>query len=132
MQEQTKPVMFSAWMRRAEDFKDWITGFEVLTEYRGGGFDSSSGTYTVPEDGIYIFGLKAVSGSQFGWSQINFYRNNAVVQAVVTDGNKEDNYNNLGSTWTATLKKGDKLRLKVTSGTVRAWLHWWGVRIFAN
>ena len=132
MQEQTKPVMFSAWMRRAEDFKDWITGFEVLTEYRGGGFDSSSGTYTVPEDGIYIFGLKAVSGSQFAWSQINFYRNNAVVQSVVTDGNKEDNYNNLGSTWTATLKKGDKLRLKVTSGTVRAWLHWWGVRIFAN
>ena len=124
--------MFSAWMRRAEDFKDWITGFEVLTEYRGGGFDSSSGTYTVPEDGIYIFGLKAVSGSQFAWSQINFYRNNAVVQSVVTDGNKEDNYNNLGSTWTATLKKGDKLRLKVTSGTVRAWLHWWGVRMFAN
>ena len=132
MQEQTKPVMFSAWMRRAEDFKDWITGFEVLTEYRGGGFEKSSGTYTVPEDGIYIFGLKARSGSQLARSLIYFYKNNAVVQAVVYDGNKKDNYNNLGSTWTATLKKGDKLRLKVTSGTVRAWLHWWGVRIFAN
>ena len=76
--------MFSAWMRRAEDFKDWITGFEVLTEYRGGGFDSSSGTYTVPEDGIYIFGLKAVIqlvcfiGSQkfFGFS--NGFVKNAV------------------------------------------------------
>ena len=79
--------MFSAWMRRAEDFKDWITGFEVLTEYRGGGFDSSSGTYTVPEDGIYIFGLRAQSGSQLDWSRIDFYRNNAVALTVVSDGN---------------------------------------------
>ena len=124
--------MFSAWMRRAEDFKDWITGFEVLTEYRGGGFDSSSGTYTVPEDGIYIFGLKAISGSQSTWSRINFYKNNAAVTTVVYDGNREDNYNNLGATWTDTLNKGDKVRLQVRGGTVHGLLSWWGVRIIAN
>ena len=89
-------------------------------------------TYTVPEDGIYIFGLKATSGSQLARSLIDFYKNNAFFQAVVYDGNDSDHYNNLGTTWTATLKKGDKLRLKVYHGTVNGYIHWWGVRIFAN
>ena len=132
MQERTKPVTFRAWSQRSEDITDWITGFQGLTDYRGGGFDSSSGTYTVPEDGIYIFGLKATSGSQLAWSQIDFYKNNVLDHTVVIDGNEKDFWNNLGTTWTDTLNKGDKLRLKVSHGTVDGYLHWWGVRIFAN
>ena len=72
--------MFAAWIRNNpyhREIKDWIT-FEALTEYRGGGFDKSSGTYTVPEDGIYIFGLQAKSGSKLVKTQINFLKNNAV------------------------------------------------------
>ena len=126
-------MMFSAWRGGGEDIKDWITGFEGLTDYRGGGgFEKSSGTYTVPEDGIYIFGLKAYSGSQLARTQINFYKNNAADIIAVYDGNDKDNFNNLGTTWTDTLKKGDKLRLKVYHGSVRGYLDWWGVRIFAN
>merc|ERR1711860_161931 len=89
-------------------------------------------TYTVPEDGIYIFGLKATSGSQLAWTQIDFYKNNALDQTVVTDVNDNDNFNNLGKTWTDTLKKGDEVRLKVGLGSVSGYLAWWGVRIFAD
>ena len=125
--------MFRAWsLRSNEDIKDWITGFQGLTDYRGGGFDSSSGTYTVPEDGIYIFGLKAKSGSQLASSRIDFYRNNAYVQVVVYEGNEKDYWNNLGTTWIDTLKKGDEVRLKVGLGSVNGYLAWWGVRIFAD
>ena len=113
------------------DFNGWITSFDGVSVLRGGGFHASSGIYTVPEDGIYIFGLKARSGSQLTRSRIDFYKNN-VAQTVVADGNVKDKYNNLGTTWTDTLKKGDKLRLKVYHGTVNGYIHWWGVRIFAN
>ena len=85
------------------DFNDFIT-FDGLSDFNGG-FDKSSGTYTVPEDGIYIFGLQAKSGSQLASSRIDFYRNNAYVQAVVYEGNEKDYWNNLGTTWTDTLKK---------------------------
>merc|ERR1712062_544625 len=105
LEERTKPVTFTAWIgRHGEDIKNWITGFQGLTDYRGGGFEKSSGTYTVPEDGIYIFGLKAKSGSQLASSRIDFYRNNAYVQAVVYEGNEKDYWNNLG-TWTDSLNK---------------------------
>ena len=126
--------MFAAWIRNNpyhREIKDWIT-FEALTEYRGGGFDKSSGTYTVPEDGIYIFGLQARSGNRRTWNRINYYKTNTVAQTVVTDGNAKDNWNNLGTTWTDTLKKGDKVCLKVFHGTVDGYLNWWGVRIIAN
>ena len=130
MQEPTKPVMFRAW-RNDEDSKGWIT-FEGLSEYGGDGFDTSSGTYTVPEDGIYIFGLQARSGNRRTWNRINYYKTNTVAQTVVADGNAKDNWNNLGTTWTDTLKKGDKVCLKVFHGTVDGYLNWWGVRIIAN
>jgi len=133
LDERTKPVSFRAFRESfGEDIiKDWIT-FEKLSELRGGGFDKSSGTYTVPEDGIYIFGLKATSGSQLAWTQIDFYKNNALDQTVVTDVNDKDNFNNLGTTWIDTLKKGDEVRLKVGLGSVNGYLAWWGVRIFAD
>ena len=123
--------MFRAWHGKGKEFNDWIT-FKGTTDYRGGGFDLSSGTYTVPEDGLYIFGLRAKSGSQLAWTQINFYIDNVLKYTVVDDGNTKDNGNNLGTTWTYTLKKGDKIRLKVDQGTVDDYLLWWGVRIFAN
>ena len=128
--------MFVAWSRSTNEefsFKDWIT-FDVLTEHRGGGFDTSSGIYTVPEDGIYIFGLRANSGKSSTWTKIAFCRNDKPLYLVVFEGNMgniKDNYNNLGSAWTDTLKKGDKVRLQVDRGTVNALLSWWGVRINA-
>ena len=134
MQERTKPVLFSAWHMdnsRTEDFNDWIT-FKGKFEYGVRGFDKSSGTYTVQEDGIYIFGLRANSGSELAWTQINFYINNVLKYTVVDDANLKGVENNLGTTWTQTLKKGDKIRLKVDQGTVYSYLAWWGVRIIAN
>ena len=116
--------MFRAW-RNDEDSKGWIT-FEGLSEYGGDGFDTSSGTYTVPEDGIYIFGLQARSGNRRTWNRINYYKTNTVAQTVVTDGNAKDNWNNFGTTWTDTLKKGDKVCLKVFHGTVDGYLNWYG------
>ena len=130
MQERTKPVMFSA-EGYGQGMEDWIT-FDDLYDYRGGGFDLSSGTYTVPEDGIYLFGLKAKSGSQLDWTQIILSLNDIEAQTVVTDGNEKDYWNNLGTTWTYTLTKGDKLRLKVFRGTVDGIFRWWGVRIIAE
>ena len=53
-------------------------------------------------------------------------------QTVVTDVNDKDNFNNLGTTWIDTLKKGDEVRLKVGLGSVSGYLAWWGVRIFAD
>ena len=125
--------MFEAWHdnSRTEDFNDWIT-FKGLFEYGGSGFDKSSGTYTVQEDGIYIFGLRANSGSELAWTQINFYINNVLKYTVVDDANLKGVENNLGTTWTQTLKKGDKIRLKVDQGTVYSYLAWWGVRIIAK
>ena len=125
--------MFSAWHDDTgnEDFNDWIT-FKGLFEYGVSGFDKSSGTYTVQEDGIYIFGLQAKSGSQLAWIQINFYINNVLTYTVVSDSNEKGIGNNLGTTWIETLEKGDKIRLKVDQGTVDDYLLWWGVRIFAN
>ena len=125
--------MFEAWHdnSRTEDFNDWIT-FKGKFEYGVRGFDKSSGTYTVQEDGSYIFGLQAKSGSQLAWTQINFYKNNDLKYTVVDDGNTKDNRNNLGTTWTWALLKGDKIRLKVDHGTVSSYIIWWGVRIFAN
>ena len=112
--------MFAAWIRNNpyhREIKDWIT-FEALTEYRGGGFDTSSGTYTVPEDGIYIFGLQAQSSwHEKSWTRIDFYQNDFQF-TVVSEGNEKDHWNNLGTTWTDTLKKGDKIRLKVAKGSV--------------
>ena len=125
--------MFEAWHdnSRTEDFNDWIT-FKGLVEYGVSGFDKSSGTYTVQEDGIYIFGLKANSGTKLAWTQINFYINNALQYTVVDDSNKKDIGNNLGTTWTDTLKKGDEIRLKVDHGTVKSYITWWGVRFIAK
>ena len=123
--------MFRAWHGKGKEFNDWIT-FKGTTDYRGGGFDLSSGTYTVPEDGLYIFGLRAKSGSQLAWTQINFYINNVLTYTVVDDANLKGVENNLGTTWTDTLKKGDRIRLKVDHGTVWSNLGWWGVRIVAN
>ena len=123
--------MFRAWHGKGKEFNDWIT-FKGTTDYRGGGFDLSSGTYTVPEDGLYIFGLRAKSGSQLAWTQINFYINNVLTYTVVDDANLKGVENNLGTTWTDTLKKGDRIRLKVDHGTVWSNLGWWGVRIIAN
>ena len=123
--------MFRAWHGKGKEFNDWIT-FKGTTDYRGGGFDLSSGTYTVPEDGLYIFGLRAKSGSQLAWTQINFYINNVLTYTVVDDANLKGVENNLGTTWTDTLNKGDRIRLKVDHGTVWSNLGWWGVRIIAN
>ena len=122
--------MFSALSER-QGMKDWIT-FEDMYDYRGGGFDLSSGTYTVPEDGIYLFGLKAKSGSQLDWTQIILSLNDIEAQTVVTDGNEKDYWNNLGTTWTDTLKKGDEVRLKVDKGIVDDYFSWWGFRICAT
>ena len=116
--------------------KGWIT-FETLYEYRGGGFDTSTGIYEVPKDGFYIFGLRASSGAEQSeegeelyWTEINFYKNNEVYGTVVYDGNVKDHHNNLGTTWVEDLKKGDVIRLKVEEGTVAGYLFWWGFRIF--
>ena len=51
---------------------------------------------------------------------------------MVTEGNAKGNWNNLGTTWIETLKKGDDVCLKVDSGTIDEFFAWWGVRIFAN
>ena len=128
MQERTKAVSFRGWKSKGPDFNDWFT-FDGVSDLRGGGFHASSGIYTVPEDGIYIFGLKAGSGSALGHTRIEYYKNNVYDQRVVFDGNDKDNWNNLGTTWTDTLKKGDQVRLKVIKGTVDKYLAWWGFRI---
>ena len=132
MQERTKPISFGARKRPGGDFNGWIT-FDGLSDLRGGSIDKRSGTYTVPEDGIYIFGLRGTSGSKYVLTRINFYKNDAVDLAVVTDGNKEDTWNNLGTAWMSTLEKGDKIYLNVDGeGTVDEYLGWYGVRIFAT
>ena len=61
-----------------------------------------------------------------------YYINDVVVYTVVTEGNAKGNWNNLGTTWIETLKKGDDVCLKVDSGTIDEFFAWWGVRIFAN
>ena len=132
MQERTKQISFGAWKSSGGDFNGWIT-FDGVTELRGGGIHASSGIYTVPEDGIYIFGLRARSGSKLVLTRINFYKNDAVNRTVVTEGNKEDTWNNLGTAWMSTLEKGDKIYLNVDEdGTVGQYLGWYGVRIFAT
>ena len=132
MQERTKPISFGARKRTGGDFNGWIT-FDRVSDLRGGGFHASSGTYTVPEDGIYIFGLRARSGEALAVTQIHFYKNDDVNCTVVTEGNKEDTWNNLGTAWMCTLEKGDKISLNVEGeGTVDEYLGWYGVRIFAT
>ena len=131
MQDQTKPVMFSVKTgKKGFSTNDWLTFYE-LAEYRGGGFDTSSGTYTVPEDGLYIFGLQATSHLLGKLILINFYKNNADEYLVAFD-TSGDSLNALGTTWTDTLKKGDKIRLKLDLGYLDGCPSWWGVRIIAN
>ena len=138
MEERAKPIMFSA--KTATKYGEqksctltnkWLA-FKELTEYRGGGFDTSSGTYTVPEDGLYIFGLQATSHLLGKLILINFYKNNADEYLVAFD-TSGDSLNALGTTWTDTLKKGDKIRLKLDLGDfLDGCPSWWGVRIIAN
>ena len=131
MQERTKPIWFDAWKNSGGDSNGTIT-FDGVNDCDGG-FDASSGTYTVPEDGIYIFGLRARSGEALAGTQIHFYKNDDVDCSVVSDGNKEDTWNNLGTAWMSTLEKGDKIYLNVDGdGTVDEYLGWYGVRIFAT
>ena len=138
MEERAKPIMFSA--KTATKYGEqksctltnkWLA-FKELTEYRGGGFDTSSGTYTVPEDGLYIFGLQARSSILDKLTLINFYKNNAEAEEY-TVALAMDTWNALGTTWTDTLKKGDKIRLKLDLGDfLDGCPSWWGVRIIAN
>ena len=128
MQKLTKPIIFSAFCGdQCKGIKSWIT---FGKSYFGGGFDIHTGTYTVPEAGYYIFGLQANSGTGNNNTKINMYLNNRSYTTVAYDGNGMGNYNNLGTSWNAPLKKGDVIRLKVESGDLDSYLYWWGFRIF--
>ena len=94
----------------------------------GQGFDVSTGTFTVPEAGIYLFGLKATSGSGKDWTRINAYRDD-IVSTSITEGNGKDVWNNLSATWITGYSKGSKIRLKVEHNNVDDYILWWGVRI---
>ena len=129
LQERTKTIMFEAFAGEKDDINDWIT-FETLFRHWGGGFDLPTGTYTVPESGTYLFGLSARSGKLKKWTKVGIYKNNIERQTIVTEGNEKDYWNNLGTTWILGLNKGDKLRLRVTKGTVDSYLFWWGFLVY--
>ena len=123
--------MFSAHCsEQCKDIKSWITFESKWLRQQGGGFDTHTGTYTVPENGYFIFGLQANTGTESNHTLINMYLNNAVYTTVAYEGTGLGIYNNLGTSWNAQLKKGDVIRLKVESGALASYLYWWGFRIF--
>ena len=122
--------MFSAHCGdQCKGIKSWIT-FNLLRHQQGGGFDIHTGTYTVPENGYFIFGFQANSGTEDNHTMINMYLNNRSYATVAYEGNGMGSYNNLGTSWNAQLKKDDVIRLKVESGDLDSYLYWWGFRIF--
>ena len=128
-QEKTKRVIFGA-VRNTGGYVDegsWIT-FSRVWLNKGVDFDASTGTFTIPESGIYLFGVRATSGNGKAQTKINAYFDDKVL-ASINDGKEEGLWNNLSGTFMGTLLQGSKIRLKVERNNISYYVTWWGVRI---
>ena len=108
------------------DFDGTIT-FDETYENAGNGMDASSGIFTTPEEGVYLFGIKGTTAQESNdWTRISVYSDDDWIFQI-SDGNKADTWNNIGATWIWRMAKDEKVRLEVDNNQLA--VHFWGFRI---
>ena len=97
----------------------------------------TTGTFTAPEDGYYVFGFKGATGRHSkSWTVVHVYLGNTW-KSQISDGNQSDSSNNITGTWIWALRKGESVRLKVPYHKLSVWntgrdkekVLFWGFRI---
>ena len=110
------------------DFDGTIT-FDYTYSNAGNGMDASSGIFTTPEEGVYLFGIKGNTAQEPNdWTRISVYSNDDFIHQI-SDGNKADTWNNIGGTWLWRMFKDEKVRLEVDNNKLCENFHFWGFRI---
>ena len=109
-------TMFSA-RQTSKSFTDqeYIT-FNFVDYDIGNGLDKDSGTYTVPEDGTYLFTFKAETHEKLG-NVIEIRLNNVEQEIIFNQDDNNLSYETVSHAWQPTLKKGDNIRFYVRYGT---------------
>ena len=104
--------MFSAEKNSGGDFSGWITFTSAFINV-GNGLNANTGIFQAPEAGSYLFGVKgSTARDSKDFTTVTVYHNNDL-KFQISDGNKADEWNNIGATWLWQLSKDDTVRLKV-------------------
>lgn len=65
--------------RETELTSNSVVKFDAIITNVGSGYDSSSGLFTVPRKGTYLFAVNFVSGVSTHWLELNLLKNNNLI-----------------------------------------------------
>ena len=105
-------VIFSAVRDSGHNFRGSIT-YDHLDVNLGSGFNTGSGTFTVPTSGTYRFTFSAQSGYvKFEHTVVYVKKNQRTIFKIGDYNNAADgDLNNLSYTWLMNLTKNDRVKL---------------------
>ena len=126
--DETFPVLFSAYSSRTSES---ITGsgenliFEDILVNSGNAYNPTTGVFQAPLNGIYEFSFSCYHDFKSPKNVVEVMKNGRMELAIQGssmlgwhDGIESDKGLNFGSNWMMSLKKGDRINLRVSMGTV--------------
>ena len=100
-----------------------IITFDSLTTNIGNGMDSSTGKFTTPTSGLYMFTFSAVSANTNTVEVTIYVKKNDVVLFVIDDEEDEKsgaNERNIAYSWMLDLSTDDIVHLEMNTGGLHA------------
>ncbi|CAC5412897.1 C1QL [Mytilus coruscus] len=106
---QRKPAFLAALSKGVNLGANHVVKFDDIKTNIGDRYDASSGVFTVPRKGTYVFAVNFVTGSKNEWLELNLMKNNK----MVVRGHAAFDMHTSGSLQAILeLKKGDRIYIK--------------------
>ena len=100
-----------------------IITYDSLTTNMGNGMDSSTGKFTTPTSGLYMFTFSAVSANK-NTAEVTIYvhKNGAIIFLIDDEENEKSGANerNIAYSWMFNLSMDDTVHLEMASGGLHA------------
>ncbi|CAC5412894.1 C1QL [Mytilus coruscus] len=74
-----KPAFFVTLSKTVNLRKNHVVKFDAIKTNIGGGYDASSGVFTVPRKGTYEFAVNFITSNRNEWLELDLIKNNIVV-----------------------------------------------------
>ena len=116
-------VIFAAVRTSSGDINSGTITYDSLTTNIGNGMDASTGKFTAPTSGLYMFTFSAVSATA-NTAEVTFivYKNSTRIFLIDDEEDKKSGANerNIAYSWMFDLSMGDTVHLSMGSGGLHA------------
>ncbi|CAC5382910.1 unnamed protein product [Mytilus coruscus] len=106
---QRKPAFLATLSKSVNLGANHVVKFDAIKTNIGDGYDASSGVFTVPRKGTYIFAVNFITSNKDEWLELDLIKNNKM---VVRGHAAFDKYTSGSLQAILELKKGDRIYIK--------------------